>query len=882
MTRAPLLVDLVDLAGVPIHGAALDIRDRVTKQPADATYDEAGEVPAGRVVGDGQVLVWLPTGRYEYRGVSPSGTPLEWRPVDLFAGELGTGEKGEKGDPGPDGPAGPAGESGPAGEPGPAGDPGPKGETGEAGPTGETGPAGETGPTGELGPQGDVGPAGPTGDPGPAGPTGQSGARGPQGPVGPGVNWRGALQVSAGPGVDVITYDPNDIVEFAGSSYVVRQAVTGVGTQPTVTPDWENYYAPLATRGATGPIGPTGPQGAKGDTGARGVEGPAGDPGGPPGPAGPEGPAGPAGAKGDPGDPGGPQGPTGNQGVPGPTGPIGPKGDRGDVGPLGPIGPSGGPVGPAGPAGEQGPQGVKGDPGLPGTYADYQQRGGTGTYDEFLDFITGPAGEQGVKGDRGDQGPAGEQGLPGSAVAKGDPGPQGPAGLRGVNWDGPWDPDVVYSLNDAVSYNGRSYINVAEGGSRNQTPGATGDWELLADSAPGIVGPAGPKGDTGASGVAGPQGDAGPAGPAGSQGPIGNTGLTGPKGDTGAGGATGPAGATGPTGATGAAGPKGDTGEAGPQGSDGNPGLIWMGAWVSGANYGINNAVTYGGQTYRRKVFGGSAVTPDVDTANWELLAAKGATGPQGVKGDTGAQGAQGTQGVKGDTGATGPKGDTGATGATGATGVGHTVQDEGVSLTARSKLNFVGAGVTSSDDAVNDATVVTIPGGGSGGTTYTEVTLNGVTTATILGLDGNADFAYEFLLLGSINPAGSQRLLTVAPNGITPTTAAFKGHRNGFYRTTGAPTAEAATLDGIGFFLGSTFAPAALNTINSQSVLVARAGSERTLRTNYEVSDASVAAALTWGTAVTKWLDTTTKLTSLVLNTDQAFTGKLLWRKLP
>jgi hypothetical protein len=42
------------------------------------------------------------------------------------------------------------------------------------------------------------------------------------------------------------------------------------------------------------------------------------------------------------------------------------------------------------------------------------------------------------------------------------------------------------------------------------------------------------------------------------------------------------------------------------------------------------------------------------------------------------------------------------------------TVQDEGTARTARATLNFVGAGVTVTDDATNSRTVVTIPGGGS------------------------------------------------------------------------------------------------------------------------------------------------------------------------
>jgi hypothetical protein len=48
----------------------------------------------------------------------------------------------------------------------------------------------------------------------------------------------------------------------------------------------------------------------------------------------------------------------------------------------------------------------------------------------------------------------------------------------------------------------------------------------------------------------------------------------------------------------------------------------------------------------------------------------------------------------------------------TGGGGGGHTIEDEGAPLTTRTKLNFVGAGVTVTDDSGDDATVVTIPGG--------------------------------------------------------------------------------------------------------------------------------------------------------------------------
>lgn len=49
----------------------------------------------------------------------------------------------------------------------------------------------------------------------------------------------------------------------------------------------------------------------------------------------------------------------------------------------------------------------------------------------------------------------------------------------------------------------------------------------------------------------------------------------------------------------------------------------------------------------------------------------------------------------------------------------GHTIQDEGGDLPTRGHLNFAGAGVIASDDAGNDASLVTIPGGSLANTTY-------------------------------------------------------------------------------------------------------------------------------------------------------------------
>lgn len=61
--------------------------------------------------------------------------------------------------------------------------------------------------------------------------------------------------------------------------------------------------------------------------------------------------------------------------------------------------------------------------------------------------------------------------------------------------------------------------------------------------------------------------------------------------------------------------------------------------------------------------------------------------------------------------------------------GGGHEIQDEGVAETQRAALNFVGAGVSVADDSGNDATVVTISGGGSGAiSTSTAVTAGNLT----------------------------------------------------------------------------------------------------------------------------------------------------------
>ena len=73
----------------------------------------------------------------------------------------------------------------------------------------------------------------------------------------------------------------------------------------------------------------------------------------------------------------------------------------------------------------------------------------------------------------------------------------------GVNWRGAWSSTTTYSVDDAVSYGGSSYIAIA--GNTNQEPDThPSSWDLLAQ-----------EGATGATGATGPTGPTGPQGPAG-------------------------------------------------------------------------------------------------------------------------------------------------------------------------------------------------------------------------------------------------------------------------------------------------------------------------------------------------------------------------------
>jgi uncharacterized protein (TIGR03437 family) len=440
--------------------------------------------------------------------------------------------------------------------PGIVGPPGPFGPQGASGPPGPTGPAGIQGPPGPSGPQGltwrgswiatttyqpydavqDSGSSyvclqscnaghppslnlsdwdllaavGSQGAPGPAGPAGAgsigpAGATGPPGPAGPtGLTWRQTWSSSA-------TYAQNDAVQFNGTSYISLQS-NNTDHEPDNSP---TYWDTLAQAGAVGATGPTGPAGPAGATGATG-------------PVGPQGPTGTAGA-------------SGVTGATGPTGPAGPTGAAGATGPAGPQGPTGatGATGAAGPTGPAGPTGAAG--------------------------ATGPAGPQGPTGATG---------------ATGATGPTGPTGPVGLTWQQTWSGMTTYTQNDAVQFNGTSYISLQSNNTDHEPDTSPTYWDTLAQA--------------GAAGATGP---------------------TGPAGPTGATGATGPAGPQGPAGATGA------TGAAGPTGPTGPVGLTWQQTWSSMTTYAQNDAVQFNGTSYISLQSNNTDHQPDTSPTYWNLLA---------------------------------------------------------------------------------------------------------------------------------------------------------------------------------------------------------------------------------------------------------------------
>lgn len=148
--------------------------------------------------------------------------------------------------------------------------------------------------------------------------------------------------------------------------------------------------------------------------------------------------------------------------------------------------------------GEQGEQGIQGIQGVAGNDgavgpANTLSIGTVEGGEVAIATITGDAPNQTLnltlpKGDKGDTGSAGADGytpIKGVDYFDGIDGINGIDGLD-INWVGEYNAGTTYSVNDAVSYNGSSYICKLE--SINNLPTNTTYWDLLAQ-----------KGDTGAT-----------------------------------------------------------------------------------------------------------------------------------------------------------------------------------------------------------------------------------------------------------------------------------------------------------------------------------------------------------------------------------------------
>ncbi len=186
-------------------------------------------------------------------------------------------------------------------------------------------------------------------------------------------------------------------------------------------------------------------------------------------------------------------------------------------------------------------------------------------------------------------------------------GPQGPAGPVGMTFQGTYSSAVNYAVGDGVLFNGSAYVSLVESNHGNTPDQSPAQWGLFA------------TGSQGATGLQGPQG---------------------------------PQGLPGAAGATGAIGPQGAAGVPGPQGP---PVANYVGNYVSTTNYGLHDAVSFGGSTYVSLIAGNVGNTPDQSPAQWAVLAAQGPAGPIGPTGPAGTPGAAGATGATGPVGPSGP-----------------------------------------------------------------------------------------------------------------------------------------------------------------------------------------------------------------------------------
>ena len=268
--------------------------------------------------------------------------------------------------------------------------------------------------------------------------------------------------------------------------------------------------------------------------------------------------------------------------------------------------------------------------------------------------IMGPQGPEGIQGPQGETGPRGPKGDVGLEGPKGDKGDTGATGAPFT-----YDMFTQEQLEALRGPRGEQGIQGIQG----------------------EAGPQGPKGDTGSQGEKGAQGIQGPQGPQGEQGEKGEPGPQGPQGEQGIQGIQGVQGKIGPQGEPGPQGPQGIQGPQGPQGPKGDPGenaasaINPRGDFTAEAEpaYVKNDYVAYtDGNTYVCKKDNPTNTAPTTGFADdefWQILAIRGARGPQGEQGPAGTQGPAGATGPMGPQGPQGIQGEQGLKGETGPQG---------------------------------------------------------------------------------------------------------------------------------------------------------------------------------------------------------------------
>ncbi len=197
------------------------------------------------------------------------------------------------------------------------------------------------------------------------------------------------------------------------------------------------------------------------------------------------------------------------------------------------------------------------------------------------------------------------------------------------------------------------------------------------------------------------------------QGPKGPVGLPGPKGDMGIEGLPGSTGDRGPAGLDGKHGKDGRDGRDGRDGVDGRDGSPDTGEEIVkkiNENSDQIDASKIKNLPHPQVIYQGGGGFPETQIkAGTNVTVTKDASGSWVI-------------------------------GSSSSGGGGHTIQDEGISLTQRTKLNFVGAGVTVTDDSGNDASVVTIStSAGAGYQAASSGTVNGTNTAFTFAVAPNA-----------------------------------------------------------------------------------------------------------------------------------------------